>query len=217
MRKQKNGSRHPRHEQRSLREQTPRNRLSEPAAALRSDRHIVLLHGFHPVREALRAGGRELARLHATREAADRLAAEIAAAAVPLNIVSAEDLSARLGAQAVHQGVLLEAVALEGGDISDLQQSSGIVLILDQVTDPRNVGAIIRTAAAFGIEALITTHRHSPHISGVLAKAASGALEYVALISVTNLARALDTLGKYGFLRVGLDSQGPTSLDALPI
>jgi 23S rRNA (guanosine2251-2'-O)-methyltransferase len=117
----------------------------------------------------------------------------------------------------VHQGVLLEAVALEGGDISDLQQSSGIVLILDQVTDPHNVGAIIRTAAAFGIEALITTHRHSPHISGVLAKAASGALEYVALISVTNLARALDTLGKYGFLRVGLDSQGPTSLDALPI
>jgi 23S rRNA (guanosine2251-2'-O)-methyltransferase len=217
MRKRRHGPRRSEHEQRSVREHQPRHRAGEPVATLRSDANLVLLHGFHPVREALRAGRRKFVRLHAAREAADRLAAEIAAAGVPVNLVSTEDLTARLGAQAVHQGVLLEALPLEGGDISDVASSRGIVLVLDQVTDPHNFGAIIRTAAAFGIEALITTHRHSPHISGVLAKAASGGLEYVPLISVTNLARALDTLGDYGFLRVGLDSEGPASLDALAI
>src|SRR5437764_3580573 len=183
----------------------------------RSDPHLALIYGFHSVREALRAGRRKLVRVYATSEAAERLAPEIAAARVPVNRVATQDLSARLGTQAVHQGVLLEAGALEAGDISDVEQSSGIVLVLDQVTDPHNFGAIIRTAAAFGVEALITTHRHSPQISGVLAKAASGGLEYVPLIHVTNLARALDTLGEYGFFRIGLDSLGPTPLDTTPL
>jgi 23S rRNA (guanosine2251-2'-O)-methyltransferase len=184
---------------------------------VRADPNLALLYGFHPVREALRSGRRKLVRLYATEEAADRLAAQIAAAGVPVSLVSAQDLSARLGVEAIHQGVLLEAHALEAGDISDLEQSRGIVLVLDQVTDPHNFGAIIRTAAAFGLEALITTHRHSPHMSGVLAKAASGGLEHIALIHVTNLARALDRLGDDGFLRLGLDSEAPTSLEALPI
>jgi 23S rRNA (guanosine2251-2'-O)-methyltransferase len=217
MRKQRHGPRHSGREQGSAHERQPRNRAGQPGIALRPESNLALLHGFHPVREALRAGRRKLVQLHATREAADRLATEIAAADVPLNLVTSADLTARLGTQAVHQGVLLEALPLEGGDISDLQQSRGIVLVLDQVTDPHNFGAIIRTAAAFGVEALITTHRHSPQISGALAKAASGGLEYVPLIGVTNLARALDALGEQGLLRVGLDSQGPTSLDALPL
>jgi 23S rRNA (guanosine2251-2'-O)-methyltransferase len=217
MRKQQHGPRHIGREQGAARERQPRNRAGQPGIALRPESNLALLHGFHPVREALRAGRRKLVQLHATREAADRLATEIAAAGVPLNLVTSADLTARLGTQAVHQGVLLEALPLEGGDISDLQQSRGIVLVLDQVTDPHNFGAIIRTAAAFGVEALITTHRHSPQISGALAKAASGGLEYVPLIGVTNLARALDALGEQGLLRVGLDSQGPTSLDALPL
>jgi 23S rRNA (guanosine2251-2'-O)-methyltransferase len=92
-----------------------------------------------------------------------------------------------------------------------------MVLVLDQVTDPHNFGAIVRTAAAFDLEALITTHRHSPQISGVLAKAASGGLEHVPLINVTNLARALDILGDYGFFRVGLDSEAPSALDTLAL
>jgi 23S rRNA (guanosine2251-2'-O)-methyltransferase len=217
MRKQRHGPRHSGNEQGSAHERQPGNRAGEPRVALRLGSNVALLYGFHPVREALRAGRRKLVRLHATREAADRLATEIAAAGVAVNLVPAEDLTAWLGAQAVHQGVLLEALPLEGGDISDLEQPGGIVLVLDQVTDPHNFGAIIRTAAAFGVEALITTHRHSPQISGVLAKAASGGLEYVPLIGVTNLARALDALGNRGVLRVGLDSQGPTSLDALPL
>jgi 23S rRNA (guanosine2251-2'-O)-methyltransferase len=113
--------------------------------------------------------------------------------------------------------VLLEARPLEGGDISDLEASRGIVLVLDQVTDPHNFGAIVRTAAAFGVEALITTHRHSPPLLGALAKAASGGLEHVSLIAVTNLARALDTLGDYGFFRIGLDSEAQASLDAMSL
>ena len=195
----------------------PQQRADGARLARRADPNLALLYGFHPVREALRTGRRTLLRLYATEEAADRLVAEIAAARVPVTRVSAQELSARLGGEAVHQGALLEASALEAGDISDLEQSRGIVLVLDQVTDPHNFGAIVRTAAAFGLEALITTQRHAPQVSGVLAKAASGGLEHVPLIHVTNLARALDRLGDYGFLRVGLDSAAPISLDALSV
>ncbi|MBV9064315.1 MAG: 23S rRNA (guanosine(2251)-2'-O)-methyltransferase RlmB [Methylobacteriaceae bacterium] len=219
MRKQKRGSREP--ERRNGGQQAvprkPREHARQAHPAARADPSLALIYGFHSVREALRAGRRHLVRLHATQEAAHRLSAEIAAAHVPVNIASAQDLSARLGQQAVHQGVLLEASALEGGDISDLGQSRGIVLVLDQITDPHNFGAIVRTASAFGVEALIATHRHSPVPSGVLAKAASGGLEHVPLINVTNLARALDALGDYGFYRVGLDSEGPAPLDTLSL
>jgi len=219
MRSNRGGARPPNRETRSRPQRAARNARARAGESMptRADPHLALIHGFHPVREALRAGRRKLVRLHATKEAADRLTTEITAARVPVNLVASQDLSARLGAQAVHQGVLLEAGALEAGDISDLAQSSGIVLVLDQVTDPHNFGAIIRTAAAFGVDALVTTHRHSPQISGVLAKAASGGLEYVPLIHVTNLARALDTLGEYGFLRIGLDSEGTEPLDGTPL
>jgi 23S rRNA (guanosine2251-2'-O)-methyltransferase len=219
MRSNRGGARPPNRETQSRPQRAARNSRAPAGESMpmRANPHLALIHGFHPVREALRAGRRKLVRLHATKEAADRLSTEIAAARVPVNLVASQDLSARLGAQAVHQGVLLEAGALEAGDISDLAQSSGIVLVLDQVTDPHNFGAIIRTAAAFGVDALVTTHRHSPQISGVLAKAASGGLEYVPLINVTNLARALDTLGEYGFLRIGLDSEGTEPLDRTPL
>jgi 23S rRNA (guanosine2251-2'-O)-methyltransferase len=195
----------------------PGKPLARDRGSARPDPNLVRLYGLHSVREALSAGRRKLVRLHATKEAADRLAAEIVAAGVPVSLVSAHELSAQLGPQAVHQGVLLEARSLEGGDISDLRESRGIVLVLDQVTDPHNFGAIVRTAAAFGVEALITTHRHSPPLLGALAKAASGGLEHVSVIAVTNLARALDTLGEYGFFRVGLDSEAPAPLGAMSV
>jgi 23S rRNA (guanosine2251-2'-O)-methyltransferase len=195
----------------------PGKPLARDRGSARPDPNLVRLYGLHSVREALSAGRRKLVRLHATKEAADRLAAEIVAAGVPVSLVSAHELSAQLGPQAVHQGVLLEARSLEGGDISDLRESRGIVLVLDQVTDPHNFGAIVRTAAAFAVEALITTHRHSPPLLGALAKAASGGLEHVNVIGVTNLARALDTLGDEGFFRLGMDSQAPTPLDATPV
>ncbi|QLP98882.1 MAG: RNA methyltransferase [Rhodoblastus sp.] len=168
--------------------------------------------GFHSVREALRSPRREAVRLYATTAAAERLAAEIAAKRLDPIIVEAEEIARRAPSDAVHQGVLLEARPLEALDLADIR-ADGVVLALDQVTDPHNVGAIVRTAAAFALDAIVTTERHSPDLAGVLAKSASGGLEHVPIVTVVNLARALDELGDMGFLRVGLDSEGPASLE----
>jgi 23S rRNA (guanosine2251-2'-O)-methyltransferase len=174
---------------------------------------LAAIFGAHAVREVLRAGRRKCLDLFATAAAAERLQAEIAASGVALHIVAPEILDARLGPDAVHQGLLLEARPLPARDIADIEVKSGLALALDQITDPHNVGAILRTAAAFAVDAVIVTERHAPEFSGVLAKTASGGLEHVALIEVVNLARALDQLGDAGFLRVGLDSEGPASLE----
>jgi 23S rRNA (guanosine2251-2'-O)-methyltransferase len=173
----------------------------------------VTLYGLHPVREALRSSRREILGLVATAEAAVRLEAEIAAKGLAPQIVTAEELARRLPADAVHQGLLAYARPLPAFDLDDLPER-GLVLVLDQVTDPHNVGAIVRTAAAFKVDAIVTTERHSPAMSGVLAKSASGGLEHVPLCTVVNLARALDEMADLGYLRVGLDSEGPATLEA---
>ena len=111
----------------------------------------------------------------------------------------------------MHQGLLAEVDPLPSPDIDSLPQE-GIVLVLDQVTDPHNVGAILRSAAAFAVKAIVITARHSPEATGVLAKSASGALELVPLVSVGNLARALTELNDRGFLTIGLDSEGGDDL-----
>jgi 23S rRNA (guanosine2251-2'-O)-methyltransferase len=175
-----------------------------------------MIWGFHSVREALRANRRPLTRLHATSAAAEKLAAEIAASKVALSVITSDQIDAMAPDGAVHQGVLLEAGSLPEADLDDLPEK-GLVLVLDQVTDPHNVGAIVRTAAAFGVNAIVTTERHSPALGGVLAKTASGGLEHVDIIVVVNLARALEKLGKLGYLRIGLDSDGPQSLSETPI
>ena len=105
-------------------------------------------------------------------------------------ILSNEEIALRAPREAVHQGVLLEARPLEPIDIAELPER-GLVLVLDQVTDPHNVGAILRSAAAFAVDALVTTERHAPEFTGVLAKSASGGLEHVPICSVDNLARAM--------------------------
>jgi 23S rRNA (guanosine2251-2'-O)-methyltransferase len=174
---------------------------------------IVVLYGAHAVREALTAGKRKLLDLYATQSAAERIAPLAARAGLTPRVVDAKALSRRLGDESVHQGLMLEARPLPPADIADIETKSGVVLVLDQVTDPHNVGAILRTAAAFAVDALIVTDRHSPDFSGVLAKAASGGLEHVTIVPVVNLARALQELSERGYLLVGLDSEGPRTLE----
>jgi 23S rRNA (guanosine2251-2'-O)-methyltransferase len=111
---------------------------------------------------------------------------------------------------------LAEADPLPAPGLEDIAPA-GVVLVLDQITDPHNVGAIARSAAAFAVSAIVTTARHSPEATGVLAKSASGALEYVPLVAVTNLARALAALKDRGYLVVGLDSSGDVNFADAPL
>jgi 23S rRNA (guanosine2251-2'-O)-methyltransferase len=113
---------------------------------------------------------------------------------------------------AVHQGVAVEVAPLTPLAVDALADAR-LVVVLDQITDPHNVGAIFRSAAAFAAKAIVTTARHSPEATGVLAKSASGALELVPLVTVQNLARGLEELRAHGFLLVGLDSTGDTDLN----
>ena len=193
-------------------------RVQDGAPAFRRpSSELTAIYGFHAVREALRNRRRVCLDLFATQAAAEKLADEIAVRNCPLHVVDSAALAARLGADAVHQGVLLEARPLPPLDVSEIENKSGVVLALDQVTDPHNVGAILRTAAAFAVDAVIVTERNAPEFSGVLAKTASGGLEHVQLVEVVNLARALDGLGEAGYLRVGLDSEGAESLETTPL
>jgi 23S rRNA (guanosine2251-2'-O)-methyltransferase len=176
---------------------------------------LVILYGWHTVTAALANPARRIRRLLATENAMRRLAAEgIDAQRFALEVVRPQALDALLTPDAVHQGLYAEADPLPSPDLADLA-SCGIVLLLDQITDPHNVGAILRTAAAFTVAAVVTTARHSPEATGVLAKSASGALELVPVVSVQNLARALETLKERGFLIVGLDSAADVDLSAV--
>jgi 23S rRNA (guanosine2251-2'-O)-methyltransferase len=171
----------------------------------------VVLYGWHTVKAALDNPARHIHRLYATENAARRLAVEPTALQIEPEIVRPDAIAHRLGPDAVHNGLLAEADPLPSPELEDIAPQ-GIVLVLDQITDPHNVGAILRTAAGFDVAAVVTTARHSPEATGVLAKAASGALEYVPIVTVQNLARALETLRERGFFLVGLDSTGDVNL-----
>lgn len=180
-------------------------------------RDIAVIYGAHAVREALTAGRRELIALYATANALPRVAEAAAAAGLKPKIADPHDLTRRLGGEAVHQGLLLEAKPLPRRELQDVAPEGGLWLALDQITDPHNVGAILRTAAAFGVKALVVTERRSPEFGAVVAKAASGGLEHVEIVSVVNLARALDLLRDHGFLTLGLDSEGEARLEEIAL
>jgi 23S rRNA (guanosine2251-2'-O)-methyltransferase len=179
----------------------------------RAPSDTVILYGWHTVTAALANPARRFRKLLATENALRRLAEDGIAPPLPPEIVRPEAIAARLTPDAVHQGLLAEADPLPSPGIEDLP-TTGIVLVLDQITDPHNVGAILRTAAAFAVAAVVTTARHSPEATGVLAKSASGALELVPIVIVQNLARGLVELKEHGFLVVGLDSNAPDDLAA---
>lgn len=175
---------------------------------------LVRLYGLHTVRAAILNPERKITRLLASRNALARLEIDdVENRGFPVEIVTPRDIDNETGSEAVHQGVMIEARPLRAKKLHDLQDCQ-LLLVLDQVTDPHNVGAIMRSAVAFGAQALITTSRHSPQESGVLAKSASGALELINHIEVRNLAEALEELHQLGFMTIGLDSEGPAEMEA---
>jgi 23S rRNA (guanosine2251-2'-O)-methyltransferase len=176
----------------------------------------VILYGWHTVKAALENPVRHVRMLLATENAARRLAADGAELRIAPELVRPDAIAQRLPPDAVHNGLLAEADPLPSPDLDDIP-ATGIVLVLDQITDPHNVGAILRTAAGFAATAVITTARHSPEATGVLAKSASGALEYVPIVMVQNLARALERLRERDYLLVGLDSSGGGDLANAPL
>lgn len=191
-----------------------------PAKA--SGGNFLWLYGTHAVIAALVNPRRTIRRLVATPEAAKILAPHFAEgrAVRPLpaeELIDKSDFERLLPPGAVHQGIAALVEPLPGFAIEDLARQGSLrenatVLILDQVTDPRNVGAILRSAAAFGILAVVVPDRHSPEETGVLAKSASGALERMPLVRVTNVARAIDTLKAAGFWIAGLAGEAPVTM-----
>ncbi|MCR9139532.1 MAG: RNA methyltransferase [Alphaproteobacteria bacterium] len=182
-------------------------------AGLLDPNRSVLLYGLHPVRAALDNPDRKIRKMWITKNALNRIGvSDPASLAFEVDLVTPQAIDKLLPGDAIHQGVLIDAAPLPIKPLDSLTDSP-IVLVLDQVTDPHNVGAIMRSAVAFGAGAIVTTLRNSPSESGVLAKSASGALELIPYIQVTNLADAIETLNGIGFETVGLDSEGPKKLE----
>lgn len=199
---------------------TPPPRRPEP----RAGKGGTWLYGIHPVLAALANPSRRIARILITPDAMNAVGHRIAVLAesrpggliAPL-VMDRAQIEKQVPRGAVHQGLAVEVDGLEQPDIDDIcraaeTEAGGRVVVLDQVTDPHNVGAVLRSAAAFGAAAVIAPERHAPGASGVMAKAASGALERVPLIFVVNLSRALDRLKQAGFWCVGLDAGATTPI-----
>jgi 23S rRNA (guanosine2251-2'-O)-methyltransferase len=172
-----------------------------------------VLFGLHAVEAALANPKRITLRAYLTDNAAAKLSSLIARRKVPVTAVLPADLDALAGGGAVHQGAVLHVEPLAQPSLQEFldalpEDAPATLAMLDQVTDPHNAGAVLRSAAAFGVAALIVQDRHSPPLSGTLAKAASGALEHVPVIATVNLARALDLLKDRGFFCLGFDSEG---------
>jgi 23S rRNA (guanosine2251-2'-O)-methyltransferase len=184
--------------------QFPRSARGAPRWRERPSPHEPYwIYGHHPVLEALKNPARVRRRLVATRNAARDLPPD----AQP-EVMDARAIDALLPEDSVHQGIALLADPLPPPPLVDLLDTRRLLIFLDHVSDPHNVGAILRSAAAFGAGGVITTQRHAPQVTGVLAKSASGALEHVPYLQLTNLADALIAAREAGYARLGLDEGG---------
>lgn len=209
-----------------------RNNDSKPSRALRgragrmqggrgsgkASTGMVRLWGRHAVEAALKNPDRRHRKLWATREGVASLDGELPAD-FPVEYASPADLARLVARDAPHQGLVLECAPLEDIFLEDVLDGDPTrpIVVLDQVTDPHNVGAILRSAAAFDACALVTQDRHAPPESGVVAKSASGALEVVPWVRVVNLARALEEIAEAGYWRIGLAGEAKATLgEALP-
>ena len=178
----------------------------------------VRLWGRHPVEAALKNPNRQHRKLWATREGIDTLDGDLPEG-FPIEYAEVTDLARLVAKDAPHQGLVLECEPLNGTFLDEVATGDPLrpVVLLDQVTDPHNVGAILRSAAAFGAACIVTQDRHAPPEGGVLAKSASGALETVPWVRVVNLARAMDELAEAGYWRIGLAGEADATLaEALP-
>ncbi len=168
--------------------------------------------GIHAVTAALKNPKRKILKLLLTPNAAQRIEESLNAPLPHYEEASPKDITKIVGQDPVHQGALLIASPLEDVSLTDLK-GNDCIAILDQVTDPHNVGAILRSAAAFNVSSLIMTARNSPPLSGTLAKTACGGLENVNIILVSNLSQALQKVGDLGYMRIGFDGQGETTME----
>jgi 23S rRNA (guanosine2251-2'-O)-methyltransferase len=182
---------------------------------------IIRLYGLHAVEAALANPDRKVNRIVATDNAARKLEAAIAARGLTPEPSTPRELDRLLGSDTVHQGIMIEVDELPEPELAQLAdaalKSGHPLLVLDQVTDPHNVGAIMRSAAVFGAAGLVMTRRHSAPLNGTLAKSASGALELVPVALVQNLARALAELKEIGLPIIALDGDGETLLEDEPV
>lgn len=204
----------------------PRNK-KKPAWIIEKERsraagaaETVWLFGIHAVRDALENPMREKLRLMVTKNAADRLEEAIDAAhkscGIEPEIVEPRNFSVPIDPQSVHQGAALEVKPLDWGSVSEIcapRDEAPLVLLLDRVTDPHNVGAILRSAEVFGARAVIAPHRHSAPETGALAKTASGALERQPYLRIKNLAKAMGSLREMGYFIIGLDGEADMTLE----
>src|SRR3954447_26739077 len=199
--------------------QPPRHQKPAPMQSARPG----LLFGLHPVAAAWTNPERRVHRLLATEAALAGLATALEQAKAAKierpapTLVERTDLDRLLPPGAVHQGLVLDAAPLPEVDLGDIirqgtLKDSDVIVLLDQVTDPHNVGAILRSAAAFGASAVVLPDRNAPELTGTLAKSASGAAEVVPLVRVVNLSRSLTELREAGYLCVGLDESGSRTL-----
>jgi 23S rRNA (guanosine2251-2'-O)-methyltransferase len=176
------------------------------------------LFGLHAVRDALANPMREKLRLVLTRNAADRLADALTGDIPEIEIADPRKFPVPLDPQSVHQGAAVEVRPLDWGSVSEICAPRGgtpLVLLLDRVTDPHNVGAILRSAEVFGARAVIAPQRHSAPETGALAKTASGALERQPYLRIQNLANAMTALKEMGYFLIGLDGTAEESLDTV--
>lgn len=191
--------------------------IEKEQARRQSAAETVWLFGLHAVRDALLNPRREKLRLVLTKNAADRLGDAVRDGGLEPEIADPRRFSAPIDPGSVHQGAALEVKPLDWGPLADLvTQGEGraVTVCLDRVTDPHNVGAILRSAEVFGARAVIAPARHSAPETGALAKTASGALERQPYLRVANLANAMEALRDMGFVLIGLDGAAETTLEA---
>ncbi len=194
-----------------------KHRPQRPAAPPEPiDDDTVRLFGAHAVEAALANDARVIKKLALTENGERRLAELIAKRGITVERVLPKELDRILGADTVHQGMMLETGHLPEPELAELAEravTGGPLILFDQITDPHNGGAILRSAAAFGAAGIVMTRRHSPPLNGTLAKSASGALELVPIALVQNLARAMDELKGMGVKLIGLDGSAADTLE----